>query len=221
MSHTQELLCQDSRRIARISLQIQAGKNLFVIYDLLTCIFNIYVSYLPLATSFLKADNCLISCSVAKLCLTLCNPMNCSTAGFSVYHCLPEFSQTHVHWVSDAIQPSHSLLPPSPLALNFSQHQGLFQRVSSSHQVAKVLELQLQSLQWMNIQGWFPLGLNGLISLLSKGLSRVLSSTAIQKHQFFALSLLYGSALTSIHDYWKDYSFDYMDLCWQCDVSAF
>ena len=149
MSHTQELLCQDSRRIARISLQIQAGKNLFVIYDLLTCIFNIYVSYLPLATSFLKADNCLISCSVAKLCLTLCNPMNCSTAGFSVYHCLPEFSQTHVHWVSDAIQPSHSLLPPSPLALNFSQHQGLFQRVSSSHQVAKVLELQLQSFQWI------------------------------------------------------------------------
>ena len=189
MSQTQELLCQDNRHIARIFLQIQAGKNLFVIYDLLTCIFNIYVSYLPLATSFLKADNCLISCSVAKLCLTLCNPMNCSTAGFSVYHCLPEFSQTHVHWVSDAIQPSHSLLPPSPLALNFSQHQGLFQRVSSSHQVAKVLELQLQSLQWMNIQGWFPLGLNGLISLLSKGLSRVLSSTAIQKHQFFSTQL--------------------------------
>ena len=126
MSHTQELLCQDSRHIARISLQIQAAKNLFVIYDLLTGIFNIYVSYLPLATSFLKADDCFISCSVAKLCLTLCDPMNCSTAGFSVHHCLPEFAQTHVYWVSDAIQPSYSLSPPSPLALNFFPASGSF-----------------------------------------------------------------------------------------------
>ena len=218
MSHTEELLCQDSRHIARISLQIQAAKNLFVICDLLTCIFNIYVSYLPLATSFLKADDCLISCSVARLYLTLCDPMNCNTTGFSVHHYLPEFAQTHVHWVSDAIQPSHSLSPLSPLALNFSRHQGLFQRVSSSHQVAKVLELQLQSFQWMNLQGWFPLGLNGLISLLSKGLSRVFSSTTIQKHQFFALSLLYGPTLISICDYWKSHSFDYTDLCQQNDL---
>ena len=214
MSHTQELLCQDSSRIARISLQIQAAKNLFVICDLLTCIFNIYISYLPLATSFLKANNCPISCSIVKLCLTLCDPMNCSSASFSVHHYLPEFAQTHVHWVSDAIRPSHSLSPPPPPALNFSQHQGLFQPVSSSHQVAKVLELQLQSFQWMNIEGWFPLGLNALISLLSKGLSRVFSSTTIQKHQFFVLSLLYGPTLMSIYDYWKSHSFDYTDLCW-------
>ena len=83
-------------------------------------------------------------CSVTKLCLTLCNPMNCSKQGFSVHHHLPESAQTHVHWVSNAIQPSQPLLPPSSLALNFSQHQGLFQWVSSSQQVAKVLELQLQ-----------------------------------------------------------------------------
>ena len=77
--------------------------------------------------------------------------MNCSTPGFSVHHYVPEFAQTQVHWVSDAIQPSHLLSSPSPLALNFSQHQGLFQWVSSSHHVAKVLELQLQhqSFQWV------------------------------------------------------------------------
>ena len=78
------------------------------------------------------------------MCPTLCDPMDCSTQGFPVLHHLPEFAQTHVCWVSDAIQPSHPLLPPSPPALNLSQFQGLFQWVSSSHQVAKVLELQLQ-----------------------------------------------------------------------------
>ena len=77
--------------------------------------------------------------------------MDCSTPGFPVYHQLPELAQTQVHRVSDAIQPSHPLLSPSPPALNFSQHQGLFQWVSSSHQVAKVLEFQLQhqSFQWI------------------------------------------------------------------------
>ena len=82
--------------------------------------------------------------SVAQSCLTLCNPMNCSTPGLPVHHQLPEPTQTHVHWVSDAIQPSHPLSSPSPPALNLSQHQGLFKWVSSLHQVAKVLEFQLQ-----------------------------------------------------------------------------
>ena len=81
--------------------------------------------------------------SVAQSCLTLCNPMNCSTPGFPVHHQLPESTQTHVHRVSDAIQPSHSLSSPSP-TFNLSQHQGLFQWVSSLHQVAKVLELLFQ-----------------------------------------------------------------------------
>ena len=81
-------------------------------------------------------------CLVAKLCLTLCNPMDYSTPGFPVLHYLPEFAQTHVHWVSDAIQPSYPLLSPSPPDFYLSQHQGLFQWVGSSHQVAKVLELQ-------------------------------------------------------------------------------
>ena len=80
--------------------------------------------------------------SVSQSCWTLCDPMNRSTPGLPVHHQLPEFTQTPVHWVSDAIQPSHPLLSPSPPALNLSQHQGLFKWVSSSHQVAKILELQ-------------------------------------------------------------------------------
>ena len=88
--------------------------------------------------------------SVAQSCPTLCDPMNHSMPGLSIHHQLLESTQTHVHQVSDAIQPSHPLSSPSPPALNLSQHQGLFQWVSSSHQVAKVLEFQLQhqSFQW-------------------------------------------------------------------------
>ena len=81
--------------------------------------------------------------SVAQLCLTLCDPMNCSTPGLPVHHQLPEFTQTHVHRVSDAIQPPHPQSSPSPPAPNPSQHQSLFQGVNSSHEVVKVLELQL------------------------------------------------------------------------------
>ena len=81
--------------------------------------------------------------SVAQSCPTLCNPINRSTPGLPVHHQLPAFTQTHVHWVGDAIQPSHPLLSPSPPAPNPSQHQGLFQWVNSSHEVAKVLEFQL------------------------------------------------------------------------------
>ena len=82
--------------------------------------------------------------SVAQSCPTLCDPMNCSMPGFPVHHHLPEFTQTHVHRVGDAIQLSHPLSSPSPPAPNPSQHQGLFQWVNSSHEVSKVLELQLQ-----------------------------------------------------------------------------
>ena len=82
--------------------------------------------------------------SVAQSCPTLCDPMDCSTPGFPVHHQLLEPIQTHVHCVGDAIQPSHPLSSPSSPAFNLSQHQGLFQQVSSSHHVAKVLELQLQ-----------------------------------------------------------------------------
>ena len=85
--------------------------------------------------------------SVAQSCPTPCDHMDCSTPGFPVHHQLLELAQTHVHQVGDVIQPSHPLSSPSPLAFNFFQHQGLFQEVSSSHQVAKVLEFQHQSFQ--------------------------------------------------------------------------
>ena len=106
-----------------------------------------HTSHLDICITFL---NCFQFSSVAQSCPTLCNPMNCSTPGLPVHHWRPEFTQTHVHWVSDGIQPSHLLSFPSPPALNLSQHWGLFKWVSSAHQVAKVLEFQLQhrSFQW-------------------------------------------------------------------------
>ena len=87
--------------------------------------------------------------SIAQSCLTLCDPRKCSMSGFAVYHQFPELIQTHVHQVGDAIQPSHPLSSTSPPAFSLSQHQGLFKWVNSLHQVAKVLELQHQSFQWI------------------------------------------------------------------------
>ena len=127
----------------------------------------------------------LLLCSVALSCSTLGDPMDCSTPGFPILHYLSEFAQTHVHRVNDAIQPSS--VTSSPPAFNLPQHQGLLWWVWSLHQVAKVLELQIQyrSFQWIFIQGWFPLGWSSLNSLQPKGLSRVFSNTTVQKHQFF------------------------------------
>ena len=92
--------------------------------------------------------------SVAQSCPILCDPMDCSTLGLPAHHQLLEFTQAYVYWVGDAIQPSHPVLSPSPPALNLSQYQGLFQWVSSSHQVAKVLEFQLQhqAFQWLQVR---------------------------------------------------------------------
>ena len=129
----------------------------------------------------------LCCCSVTQSCPTLCNPMDCCMPGLPVLLYLPEFVQIHVHWVDDGIQPSHPLSSPSPPALNPSQQSASFpmswlfppgSQYTAASDSASVLP--------MNIQDWFPLGLTGLISLLSKGLSRVFSSTTIQKHQFFS-----------------------------------
>ena len=104
------------------------------------------------------------------VCLTLFDPMNCSTPGLPIHHQLLEFTQTHVHWVGDAIQPSHPLSSPSPPALSLSQHQGLFKWVSSSHQVAKVLGVSASaSVLPMNIQDWFPLGWGNSQGIRKKG----------------------------------------------------
>ena len=128
--------------------------------------------------------------SVDQSCPTLCDPMDRSTPGLPVYHQLPEFTQTHVHWVGDAIQPSHPLSSPSPPAFSLSQHQDLFKWVSSSHQMAKVLRVSVSASVFpMNIQDWFPLGRTGWISSQSKRLARVFSKTVVQKCQFFGAQL--------------------------------
>ena len=134
--------------------------------------------------------------SVTQSCPTLCNPMDCNMPGLPVHHQLLEFIQTHVHRVSEAIQPSHPLSSTSPPAFNLSHHQSLFQWVSSLHEMAKVLEFQLSSLKAsvsaeaeMNIQDWFHLGLTGWISLQFKGLSSIFSNTTVQKHQLFSAQL--------------------------------
>ena len=141
-------------------------------------------------------------------------------AGFLVpHHHLPEFAQVHVLWISDATQSSQPLSPSSP-AFSIFQHQGLFQWVNPSHEVAKVLELQLQH-QFLEEYSGLISFKTGLISLLSKGLSRVFSSITVRKHQFFKFCLLYCLALTFIHDSWKDHSLEHTDLHWQSDVFAF
>ena len=144
--------------------------------------------------------------SVPQSCPTLWDPMDFSMSGFRVHHQLPELAPTHVRWVSDAIQPSHPLSSPSPPALNLSQHQGLFKWVSSSNQMAKVLELPLQhqSFQWI-FRADFLLALRSC----SSRDSQESSPTPPFKHiNSLVLSFLYSLTLTSIHDYWKNHSFD-------------
>ena len=147
--------------------------------------------------------------SVIQLCPTLCDPMDCSMPGLPVHHQFLEFTQTHFHWVDVAIQPTHLLPSPSPLVLNLSQHQGLFKWVSFSHQVAKVLEFQLQHQSFQ----WTPrtdLRYDGLVgSPCSLRDSQESSPTPQFKSiNSLALSFLYSPILTSIHDYWKSHSLD-------------
>ena len=147
--------------------------------------------------------------SVALSCLTLCNPMNCSTPGLPVHHQLPELTQTHVHRVSDAIQPSHPLSSPSPPSPNPSQHQSLLQWVNSSHEVAKVLAFQLQHYSFQK-NPRADLLQNGLVgSPCSPRDSQESSPTPQFKSiNSLALRLLYSPTLTSIHDHRKNHSLD-------------
>ena len=147
--------------------------------------------------------------SVAQSCPSLCDLMNRSMSGLPIHHQLPESTQTHVHGVSDAIQPSHPLSSPSPPALNLSQHQGLFKWVSSSYQVAKGLEFQLQhqSIQWTPRTDLLQDGLVG--SPCSPRDSQESSPTPqLKSINSSAFSLLHSPTLTSIHDHWKNHSLD-------------
>ena len=134
----------------------------------------------------------------------LCSPIGSSMPNFPAFQYLWEFAQTHVHWVNDVIQPSHPLSPPSPFALNLSQHQDLFQWVGSLHQVAKVLKLQFQH---QFIQGIFRVDFFWIdwLDLLVVQRDSQKSSPAPQFKSInsSALSILYGPTLTCVHDYWK------------------
>ena len=146
--------------------------------------------------------------SVAQSCPTLCDPMNRSTPGLPVHHQLSESTQTHVHQVGDAIQPSHPLSSPSPPALNPSHHQGLFQWVNSSHEVAKVLEFQLEHHSFQR-NPRADLLQNGLVgSPCSPRDSQESSPTPQFKSiNSWAFSLVHSPTLTSIHDHRKNHSF--------------
>ena len=146
-----------------------------------------------------------LGCSVTKSCRTLCGPMDCSSPGFPVLHYLPELAQTHIHRVSDAIQPSHPLSSPSPPSPNPSQHQGLFQWVGSSHQVAKVLELRLQHQSFQRIFRVDFFRTDWLDFLTVQGTLKSLLQHQLKSINSSMLSLPYGPILTSIHDYCKNH----------------
>ena len=156
-------------------------------------------------------------CSVTKSYLTLCDTMDCSMPGFLILNCLhfTEFAQTHVPWVGDAIQPSHPLLVPFSFCPQSFPASGLFQWVSSLYQVAKRLELQLQhqSFQWIFRVDFFKdwLVWSPCCSRDSQEISAALQFESLNSS---GLCLLYGPTFTSVHDYQKNHSFDYMDLCW-------
>ena len=159
--------------------------------------------YFPLGHFCLPVSRLLSQFSlVTQSCLTLCDPMDCSMPGLPVHHQLLEFTQTHVHCVGDAIQPSHPLSSPFPSAFNLSQHQGLFQWVSSSHQVAKILEFQLEHRSFQGIfstdfflQNWL------VCSPCSPRNSQQFSpAPQLKSINFLMFRFLYGPILTSIHD---------------------
>ena len=154
-------------------------------------------------------------CSVSRSCLTFCHPNGLQ------HPRLQEFAQTRVLWVGDVIQPSHPPSPPSPLILSLSQHQGLFQWVGSWHQVARLLELQLQyqSFQWLFKVDFLE---NWLVCCPCSPRDSQESSPAPQFGNInsLVLNLLYGPTLTTVHDYWKNHGFDCMELCRQSNVSA-
>ena len=146
--------------------------------------------------------------SVAQSCLTLCDPMDCSTLGLPLHHQLSEFTQTHVHWVGDAIQPSHPLSSPSfcphsvPASASFQMGQ-LFASGGQSTGVSASI-----SVLPMNTQDWSPLGWTGWISLQSKDSQESSPTSQFKSINSLVLSFLYSQTLTSIHNYWKIHSLD-------------
>ena len=143
----------------------------------------------------------LVFSSVAQSCPTLCNSMNHSTPGLSVHHQLPESTQTHDHWVGDAIQPSYPLLSPSSPAFNLSHHQGLFKWVSSSHQVAKVLEFQFKISPPKEYSGLISFRKDWLDVIAVQGILKSFATSRFKSINSSGFSFIYDPTFTSIHDY--------------------
>ena len=158
-------------------------------YTYIHCFLDLFLyrlSYRVMSRVFCAIKSVQFSCS---RCVTLCDSINCSMPGLTVCHHLPEFTQTHVHWVSDAIQPLHPLSSPSSY-LNSFPASGSFQRSQLLASGGQRIGVSASaSVLPMNIQDWSPSGWTGWISLQSKGLSRVFSNTTVQKHQFFGAQL--------------------------------
>ena len=138
--------------------------------------------------------------SVAQSCPTLCDPVGCSMPDFPVHHQLPELAQTHVHRVGDAIQLSHPLLCPSPPAFNLSQHHSLFKWVSSSHQVAKVLEFQLQHQSPNEYSGLIFFRIDWFDLLAVQGILKSSPTPQFKSINSSVLNFLYSPTFTSAHD---------------------
>ena len=212
-------------KVVKVTEQSQNFECCSVLFKILLTWLLIY--FHPRSTSFKPQVICLymlIYCcfSVTQSCPTLCDPMNRSTPGLAVLHYLMEFTQTHVHPVSDAIQPPHPLLPASPLALNLSQHQGLLQWVGSFIRWPKYssFTFNISPYKWIfrvdllyDWLVWSPCRL--------RNPQEFSPAPQFEDINSWVLMYLYGPTLTSGHDYWKNRSFDYMHLCQQSDVSAF
>ena len=161
-------------------------------------------------------------CSVIKSCTALCNSMDCSMPGFPVLYYLPEFTQTYVHWIRDAIQSSHSLSPPSPPALNLSQNQDLFQWISSSYQWPKYWSFRVTLGASNEYSGLISFRINWFDLLAVQGTLKNLlqyhswEASVLRHSSFFMVQLSHLLMTTG-----KNHRFDYMDLCQQSNVSAF
>ena len=145
--------------------------------------------------------------------------MDCSMPGFSADHQLPELAQTHVHRVGDAIQPSHPLSSSAP-AFSLSQHQGLFQWVNSFIRWPKYWNFSFSIRPSNEYSGLISFRIDWF-DLLSRDSQESIPTPQFKNINSLVLSFLYGPTLTSIHDYWKNHSFDWTDLWWQNNVSAF
>ena len=157
--------------------------------------------------------------SVTQSCLTLWDPMDCSTPCLPVHHQLLEFTKIHVRWVGDAIQPSHPLSIHFFSCLQSFPESGSFPMNQFFTSGGQSIGLSVSaSVLPMNVQDWLPLGWTGWISLHSQESS---STPQFKNINSSVLSFLYSLTLTSIHDYWKNHSFELTDLCWQSNVSAF